>query len=147
MKSVAIFAAAFGMLASCDFQAGPHMYVHGAARAGSAAGSTVITGVTSSDITATLAIVQRFAVAHGFHRDARWHQPELLVAYLGEFRADGSTPGCFVYHRGQQGVLEVWLSEWGRFHPSDVVVATDAELFTALQARFGGARVTRHAKA
>ena len=146
MKSLAVLMVT-QLLAFCDFQAGPHMYVHGPARAGASSGSTVITGVTSSDIAATLAVVRRVALAHGFHHDPRWHQPDLLIAYVGEYRSDGSTPGCFVYHRTRQGIIEIWLSEWGRFHPSDAVVATDAELYAALQARFGAARVTRYEKA
>jgi len=146
MKLLVVFAVSLAILSGCDFAAGPHMYVHGAAHSGAGSGSTVIKGVTSSEVAATLAVVERIALARGFHRDPRFHEPELLIAYVGEFRPDGSTPLCYVYHRAQLGIVEVWLHEWGRFHPSDIVAATDAQLFSALQARFGGARVTRHEK-
>jgi hypothetical protein len=146
MKFVAVFFVSLGMLSACDFAAGPHIYVHGAAQSGPTTAATIVTGITSSEVTAILAVVERIALAHGFHSDPRFHEPELLVAYVGEFRPDGSTPLCFVYRRAQLGIVEVWLHEWGRFHPSDVVAATDAELFSALQARFGGARVTRREK-
>src|SRR5690348_10862591 len=105
MKSLVSLTIVVAMLAGCDFAAGPHIYVHAVAHAAPPSDSTVITGLTSADTAAALALVERVLIAHGFHRDRRFHEPELLVAYTGEFRSDGSTPLCYIYQRAQHGAI------------------------------------------
>ena len=97
-----------------------------------------------SEVQAALGIVESVVQAHGF--SASEFQPSMrqygmVALYLGEHKADGSTPMCEVYFHSDKAAFAVLLKEWGRFSSSSHVVSVHTDLRSKLTERFGKDRV------
>ena len=135
------------LLAQCDPVASRHIFVRSpqVASYSSDLPRFSVRALAASDVRDTVAIIERITKAHGFHReDPRWLNPGGVAIFLGQHKADGSTPACDVYLHPDKSIIEIRFEEWARFSSSELVRSINQEIFAALIQRFGSDRVTQH---